>query len=320
MKRRGVGDVGLQSFSRLVGAGALAVVLNVAFPAFGQTPTVPVASESPTPGQLVLKRRIAIGRFSNATHYGRALLLPGESDPLADQAADMLAARLVDSGKFIVLERRDAEAISHEQSIMGGGVQVGADTLLVGSVTQFGRKAEGKVGFLNSQARQVASATVEIRLVDTRTGQAWFSTSGNGSATVAVSEVAGFGSQAAYDSTLNDKAIAAAISDLMTNLMQKLQERPWSTDILGVQDSQVLISGGTREGLAKGAKLTVSRRGAVVVSQQSGLPIELPSEPVATLRVVDFFGSGDAEGSKAVIVDGHLEAPINTLVVTSEGQ
>jgi curli biogenesis system outer membrane secretion channel CsgG len=312
----------LQSFSWLVGVGTLALVVSAAIPALGQSPTIPpnLSLQPLETEHLVLKRRIAIGRFSNATQYGRALLLPGESDPLADQAGDMLTARLVSSQKFIVLERRDAQAISHEQSIMGGGMQVGADTLLVGSVTQFGRKAEGKVGFLNSQGRQVASATVEIRLVDTRTGQAWFSTAGSGSASVAVSEVAGFGSRAAYDSTLNDQAIAAAISDLITNLMQKLQERPWSTDVLSVQGPQVLISGGVREGLTKGLKLTVSRRGPVVVSQQSGLPIELPSEPVATLQVVDFFGSGDAEGSKAVIVEGHLEPPISNLIVTSAGQ
>lgn len=288
--------------------------------AIASAPTAEGAAATPAAPALVLKRRIAIGRFSNATQYGRALLLPGERDPLADQAGDMLSARLVATGKFIVLERRDAKAISREQALLGGGTQVGADTLVVGSVTQFGRKAEGKVGFLNSQAHQIASATVEIRLVNATTGQAWFSTSGSGSATVAVSEVAGFGSRAAYDSTLNDQAISAAISDLMTNLMQKLDERPWSTDVLSLQGSEVMVSGGTQEGLTKGMHLTVSRRGATVVSRQSGLPIELPSQPVATIEIVDFFGSGDTEGSRAKIVQGHIEAPIDTLIVTSGGQ
>ena len=81
---------------------------------------------------MTLKRRISVGRFSNATQYGRALLLPGEKDPLADQAADMLAARLVDTGKFIVLERRDVDAIKSEQTLVGGSNTVGSDTLLLG--------------------------------------------------------------------------------------------------------------------------------------------------------------------------------------------
>jgi hypothetical protein len=184
-------------------------------------------------------------------------------------------------------------------------------------VTQFGRRTEGSTGFLNAKARQVASATVEIRLVDTRTGQAVFSTRGSGEARVEVSEVAGFGSSAAYDSTLNDKAISAAISDLMTNVIQKLQQREWSTDILSVNGTEVMISGGGREGLHLGDQLTVARRGTVVVSQQSGLPIELPSSPVATIRITGFFGDGDAEGSRAAIVSGDIGPDTKTLVVTS---
>jgi curli biogenesis system outer membrane secretion channel CsgG len=276
----------------------------------------PAGASSPTP-PLTLKRRIAIGRFSNATQYGRALLLPGEKDPLADQAADMLAARLVDTGQFIVLERRDLDAVKSEQGLSGEGATVGADTVLVGSVTQFGRKNEGKVGFLNSQARQIASATVEIRLVDVRTGQAFFSTTGSGSATVEASEVAGFGSRTTYDSTLNDKAISAAISDLMTNLMQRLQQRPWSTDILGVSGARVMISGGSGEGLRVGDRLTVARRGKVVTSRQNGLPIELPAEPVASIQITGFFGEGDAEGSQAQVVSGTVDADAKDLIVLS---
>jgi curli biogenesis system outer membrane secretion channel CsgG len=266
---------------------------------------------------LVLKRRLAIGRFSNATQYGRALLLPGEADPLADQAADMLAARLVETGKFIVFERRDLDAIKNEQGLLGGGIVAGADTILLGSVTQFGRKIEGKTGFLNAQARQVATATVEIRLVDVRTGQAFFSTLGSGSASVEVSEVAGFGSHAGYDSTLNDKAISAAIADLMSNLMQQLQQRPWSTDILAVRDGQVMISGGPNEGLRVGDRLTVARRGVVVTSQQTGLPIELPDQPIATIKVTGFFGSGDSEGASAQLISGELGPDTGSLIITS---
>ena len=229
----------------------------------------------------------------------------------------MLAARLVDSGAFIVLERRDLDAVKAEHRMADTAVPIGADTILIGSVTQFGRRMEGKSGFLNSQARQVASATVEIRLVDTRTGQAFFSTLGSGTASVEVSEVAGFGSHAAYDSTLNDKAISAAISDLMTNVVQKLQQREWSTDILSVSGREVMISGGAREGLRIGDQLSVARRGAVVVSQQTGLPIELPPSPVATIRLTGFFGTGDAEGARAEIVSGAIGADTKALIVTS---
>lgn len=272
-----------------------------------QAPEPSVASATaPAP---LLKRKIAITRFSNATRYGRALLLATERDPIADQAADMLMARLVDSGKFLVFERGDAEALAKEQALNGGAQSgpTGVDAVIVGSVTEFGRKTEAKTGFLNSKMKQTVSATVEVRLVDVRSGLAFFSTKGTGSASLEVGETAGFGARAGYDSTLNDKAISAAISDLITNVMQKLGERRWFSDVLAVRGSQIFISGGPAQGLKVGDRFRVETRGEVIKSGQTGLPITLPGESVGTVEVLSFFGD-DAQSQGAVtrVVDGQL--------------
>jgi curli biogenesis system outer membrane secretion channel CsgG len=55
----------------------------------------------------IYKRKIAIGRFTNETRYGRALLTGEQTDLLGKQTSDMLSARLVESNRFIVLERPD---------------------------------------------------------------------------------------------------------------------------------------------------------------------------------------------------------------------
>jgi curli biogenesis system outer membrane secretion channel CsgG len=268
-----------------------------------------------------LKRKIAIGRFSNSTNYGRALLVDGQKDPLAEQASDMLMTRLVDTGQFLVFERSDLDAVKAESNISGNAPQlVGVDALIVGSVTQFGRQTEGQVGFLSSTKRQSASATVEIRLVDARTGLAFFSTSGKGTAAVEAGEVAGFGSRAAYDSTLNDSAIAAAVSDLTTNVIQRLQERPWTTDILDVSGTQVQISGGPRQGLKIGDQFVVEAKGRTVTSGQTGLPITLPGTEVARIRVTAFFGSGDVEGATAQITSGNIQAAQRPSLVVREAR
>jgi curli biogenesis system outer membrane secretion channel CsgG len=278
----------------------------------------PQVAPAPFPETPTLKRKIAVARFSNSTNYGRALLLPGEMDSLADQAADMLTARLTESGKFLVFERPDVFSVESERALNQSMVPnlVGVDALIVGSVTEFGRRTEGQTGFLSSTKRQSASATVEIRIVDVSTGQAFFSTSGSGTASVEAGEVAGFGSAAAYDSTLNDRAISAAISDLITNVMQKLQERPWHTDILDVGNGMVRISGGRTQGLKVGDQLSVERQGRTVISQQSGLPITLPGEEVAQIQIVSFFGEGVSEGATAQVTRGVI-APdqANTLIV-----
>eukprot|EP01035_Chromulina_nebulosa_P011572 gene11572-15464_t len=84
--------------------------------------SAPVSASPPAaaPTTPTLVRKVAVGRFTNSTRYGKALLLEGEKDPLAGQAADMLTARLVDSGQFMVFERSDLSVLSREQVAAGG--------------------------------------------------------------------------------------------------------------------------------------------------------------------------------------------------------
>ncbi len=257
------------------------------------------------PKVKTLKRKVAIARFTNETRYGRSFLRDGDLDPLGKQASDMLAARLVQSGAFLVFERTDLDKIIREQQISHQSDLIGVDTLILGSVTEFGRSAEGTSGFLSGTLKQVARAKVEIRLVDARTAQAYFSATGSGQATSETGEIAGFGSRADYDGTLNDRAIGAAVSDAMNSLVTKLAERPWRTDILKVQGSQIFISGGSRQGLKTGDLLAVMREGDAVKSEQTGFTITLPPTEVAVLRVESFFGDNETnEGSVTEIVSG----------------
>lgn len=230
----------------------------------------------------------------------------------------MLVNALVGSGHFYVFERSDLEALNSERVISSAEAArlVGVDTLLMGSVTQLGRRNEGKQGFLNSQRRQAVNATVEIRLVDVRTGQVFFTASGAGEATTETGEVAGFGTRAGYDSTLNDQAIAAAIADTMTNVINQLQQRAWFTDILRVSGETVFISGGSSQGLRVGDRFSVETPGEVVTSSQSGLPITLPGSKVAEIELTGFFGATpDSEGATARVVQGALPATVAGLKV-----
>ena len=282
----------------------------------------PVVAESPvpkaaqvaaqeamkTPAAPRYKRKVAIGRFTNETNYGRSLLNDADLDRLGKQASDMLSSRLVLSGQFLVLERPDVAKVEREQGRLGAANLVGADTLIMGSVTEFGRSVSGKVGFLSSTKMQVAKAKVDIRLVDVKTGHAYFSATGAGEASTEVGEIAGFGSRAEYDATLNDRAIAAAISDVIDRLVSKLGERPWRTDILEVQGPQVFISGGRRQGLVPGDVLLVMESGAIVKSAQTGFEVTLPPKQVALLRVASSFGDDETnEGSVCELTSGAVD-------------
>lgn len=282
----------------------------------------PVPVESPVPRverqqaqaavQLPLakrfKRKLAIGRFTNESNYGRTLMTDQDYDRIGKQASDMLAAQLVKSSKFIVFERTDLNKVQREQALSGDAGLVGVDTLIIGSVTEFGRSTTGKTGFLSSTKVQTARAKVDIRLVDAKTAQVFFSASGAGEASTESGEIAGFGSRADYDATLNDRAISAAIADVIDRLVATLDERPWKTDILQVQANQVVISGGQRQGLKPGDLLQVMLQGAPVKSRQSGFMINLPATRVATIKVISLFGDNENnEGAVTEVIQGTVD-------------
>ena len=258
-----------------------------------------------TPQARILKRKIAIGRFTNETRYGKTFLRDGDRDPLGKQVSDMLANRLVSSRKFLVFERPDLSKVKREQGILKKSNLIGVDALILGAVTEFGRSTTGKAGFLSATKKQTARAKVEVRMVDVRTGHVFFSASGSGEASTESGEVAGFGSRADYDATLNDKAIGAAISDLLNSLISKLDERIWRTDVLRIKGREIIIAGGMRQGIKVGDVLAVMREGEMVKSKQTGFEISLPATKIGEIRILSLFGDSETnEGAVGTILSG----------------
>ena len=263
--------------------------------------------QAAVPAAKIFKRKVAIGRFSNETRYGKTFQVDANNDPLGKQVSDMLSTRLVSSQKFLVFERPDIDRVIAEHSITRESGLVGVDALIIGSVTEFGRSTTGKSGFLSGTKVQTAHAKVEIRLVDVRTGYVFFTASGTGDASAESGEIAGFGSKADYDATLNDRAIGAAISDVQNSLISKLEERPWRTDILKVDGHQLYLSGGMRQGIQVGDTLNVLKAGEKVQSSQSGFDITLPAKAVGQIRIVSRFGDNETnEGAIADIISGDI--------------
>lgn len=265
-----------------------------------------------------LKLKVAIGRFTNETNYGKSLLRDNELDPLGKQAADILTAYLTKSEKFLIFERPDLNKIMKEQKHTAGSNIIGVDTLIVGSVIEFGRSTDGQRGLFNKKKIQKAHAKVAIRLVDVRTGLVFHSATGSGEATTATSTVLGVGSTAKYDASLNDKAISIAIEDLIEELVTQLSGRTWKTDILKVAGTTAYISGGKRQGLNVGDVLLVMKQGEVITSNQSGFDITLPAEKIGELKVMSLFGDNETtEGAVTKIISGTLaEGRPNGLFVT----
>lgn len=269
-----------------------------------------------------LKRKIAIGRVSNETNYGRSLLRDNAGDPVGKQISDMLAKALTESGSFVVLERSDLSKLQDEARLTGARQElVGVDALIMGSLSEFGRKAVGQSGFATNSKKQVAFAKVDLRLVDVQNGQSFFAASGAGESSTESSTTFGFGSQAGYDGTLNDASIRQAISEVVNRLTTELQRRPWQTALIGVEQGNYFIAGGKSQGLAPGMVFSVQTTGQKVKSPQTGFEITLPGKEVAQIRVDALFGDTEmSEGASATIVSGSLQNhKLDQLTVREKG-
>lgn len=255
------------------------------------TPTRTIADEqvainTNAPTARSLKWKVAIGRFSNETQYGKGIFYDRDNDPMAKQAYDILSTKLSASDKFILLERGDIEAI--EKELIKGDApssRIGADYIILGSITEFGRKTTGSEGLFTSKKTQTVEAGVSIRIVDVSTGQVIYSEEGKGSAETSTKTTLGLGGKAEYDATLSDKAISGAIDQLVENIINKCTDKPWRTYLINADEDGTIIAGGSSQGLRVGDTLTVMSRGKKVKNPQTGATIELPGKAVASIRI-----------------------------------
>ncbi|MDO8769854.1 MAG: CsgG/HfaB family protein [Burkholderiaceae bacterium] len=270
------------------------------------------------PAQPTLKRKIALGRITNETSYGRSLLRDSAGDPLGKQVTDLLSKSLTESGAYIVFERPDISRLKDESNLTGKKLNlVGVDALIIGSLTEFGRKTVGQTGFVSSSKKQVAFAKVDLRVVDVSTGQVFFATSGAGESSTESASTFGFGSQAAYDGTLNDSAIRQAISEAVNRLSTEMAGRPWQTYFLSADQGRYFVAGGKAQGLRPGMLFSVQTVGEKIKSPQTGFDITLPGREIAQLRIDSNFGDAEVnEGSVGSIVSGSIQGfKVEQLVV-----
>lgn len=256
-----------------------------------KTEIVEPVIKSQDQGGKVIKRKVAIGRFSNETQYAKGIFYDKENDPMGKQALDILSSKLAASGKFLLLERSDMAALLEEAKKSDNGLAtIGADYLIIGSVTEYGRKDVGKSGVFSSTKTQMVEAAVAIRLVDVSTGLIIYSDEGKGSAELTTRTTMGVGGKASFDATLSDKAISEAIGQLVENIINRCTNKPWRTFFLSYDSDAQLIAGGASQGIKVGDKFVVKTKGKKVKNPQTGVMIELPGKTIGIVSVSETAG------------------------------
>ena len=253
-----------------------------------------------------LKRKVAIARFSNETTYGKGIFYDKNNDPMAKQALDILSTRLSATEKFILLERSDIDKAMMESE--QERPKVSADYIIVGSITEFGRKNTGNTNVVSRTKTQTVEAAVSIRLIDVSSGQIIYSEEAKGSAETSTKTTLGIGGSADYDASLSDKAISAAISQLTENIINNCMNRAWKAYFLTFDEGEYYVSGGKTQGLSAGDKFTVKEKGKSVKNPQTGMMMELPGKTAGKIRIT--FTGGDSvenEFSIAEFTDGKID-------------
>lgn len=173
---------------------------------------------------------IAVGKFDNRSSYLRGIFSDGV-DQLGGQAKTILITHLQQSGRFNVLDRGNMNEIGQEAKIKGATQALkGADYVVTGDVTEFGRKEVGDqqlFGILGSGKQQIAYAKVALNIVDVSTSEVVFSSQGSGEYSLSNREIIGFGGTSSYDSTLNGKVLDLAIREAVNTLVANVDSGAW---------------------------------------------------------------------------------------------
>ncbi|OOG85974.1 curli production assembly protein CsgG [Pseudomonas sp. A25(2017)] len=174
---------------------------------------------------------IAVGKFDNRSSYMRGIFSDGV-DRLGGQAKTILITHLQQTNRFSVLDRDNMSEISQEAAIKGTAQKLkGADYVVTGDVTEFGRKETGDrqlFGILGRGKTQVAYAKVNLNVVNISTSEVVYSTQGAGEYALSNREVIGFGGTASYDSTLNGKVLDLAMREAINRLVDGINAGAWN--------------------------------------------------------------------------------------------
>jgi len=194
--------------------------------------------ETPKPIQSVqaaykgAKNPIAVGKFDNRSSFMRGIFSDG-MDRLGGQAKTILITHLQQTGRFSVLERDNLSEAAQEAGFAKQAQSIkGAQYLVTGDVSEFGRKEVGDqqfFGILGRGKSQIAYAKVSLNIVNVLTSEVVYSTQGAGEYSLNNREVLGFGGTSSYDATLNGKVLDLAIRDAVNKLVTDADAGVWMT-------------------------------------------------------------------------------------------
>lgn len=279
-------------FATVLAAGALVATS----PAFA-------SSEAQTPSKKRLRMRVAVAPidWSERQSIG-SWTMPIE---FQNQIHEKLIKKLVDTGRFVVLERESLQNIEAEKAIKeeSSGVSqrgklIPAQALIRGKVTEMTvqRRMTGASfdisGVTVGASLAEARVRLDLRIFGVDTGEIISSEAAQGSATTTdLSFGANIGSSfttfAQFERTPLGNAVNGALDRAVRSIVRDLERLPWSALVaeFDAESGEAIVNAGAESGLVVGETFEVSRVSKVVRDPESGEVLGRKSERVGVLRI-----------------------------------
>ncbi|HJS48234.1 MAG TPA: CsgG/HfaB family protein [Gemmatimonadales bacterium] len=223
---------------------------------------------------------------------------------------EILTTTLVDTRRFVVLERQQGQAVLAEQDFgasqrvnqqtaPGQGGMIGAQAMITGDITGYaytqqalGGNALNLVkGVTASASRLNARVVLDLRLVDATTGEVLASAAGTGnaSATGVASEITRgdrqLGTSGAWSTPLGE-ASREAITNSVRALITAMPAARWSARVADVRDGVIYLNAGAEDGVTVGMVLELYERQPPLVDPDTGRNLGAPERLLGEVEVV----------------------------------
>ncbi len=268
-----------------------------------------------------LKKRLAVIRFENKVKTP----IPDESWKIGEGLTEMLTTELFKTGRFVMVERAALTDIVKEQELGQTGLVrketaakvgelLGAQLLITGAVTEFEARSSGGgggvgyAGFAIKLRTESAHVGVDVRLVDSSTGQILKSFNADAKAQstglgfAANIQGVAFGSDA-FEKTPLGQATREAMYKAVMFIIKEMEVVPWTGRVVQVKQGEVYVNAGTNVNLKPGAKLAAYVKGEDLIDPATGLNLGSKDTLIGTvtlMQVQDKFSIGTFAGNGAL--------------------
>lgn len=271
-------------------------------------PLIVVAAARPAHAQA--RPRIAVMNFQNNSQWS------WWGDQLGGAAADEIITQLVKGNKFSVIERQQLQAILQEQHLGQSGLTnpataakvgqlLGAQLIMTGSITQFSieRTQLGVRGIGGAYSK--AESKLDVRVIDTSTGEILLASEGTGSKRMGGGYFKGINGERTFDQGAAAEALRPAVEDVVAKIsaqtfkVASVVPPVPAAQIVGSRDGSYYINKGQGAGIKVGQRFAVEH---VVdeIKDADGKVLDRVTKQTGTLEVTQVL----ANSSIAKLVDG----------------